>query len=188
MKIQRSPETHIELFDLYTADREPTGKTMVRGERTPNGLYRLVVHVCIFDRQGRMLIQQRQPFKSGWANLWDLTVGGCAVAGDTSRSAAERETREELGLAVDLSAIRPTLTLHFETGFDDYYVLTQEIDCASLSLQYEEVQAVRWAGKEEILRMIDDGRFIPYEKSLIELLFYRKDHRSAHFRPDAKPE
>ena len=34
----------------------------------------------------------------------------------------------------------------------------------SLHLQYEEVQAVRWATLEEILRMIDDGRFIPYEK------------------------
>ena len=178
----------MELFDLYTADRERTGKTMVRGERTPKGLYRLVVHVCIFDRQGRMLIQQRQPFKAGWPNLWDLTVGGCAVAGDTSRTAAERETREELGLAIDLSDNRPTLTLHFETGFDDYYVLTQEVDLSELHLQYEEVQAVRWADKEEILQMIDDGRFIPYEKSLIELLFYRKDHRSAHFRPDTKPE
>ena len=53
----------MELFDLYTAEREKTGKTMVRGDRTPDGYYRLVVHVCIFDREGRMLIQQRQPFK-----------------------------------------------------------------------------------------------------------------------------
>ena len=71
----------MELFDLYTADREKTGQTMVRGEPTPEGFYRLVVHVCIFNPEGQMLIQQRQPFKRGWANLWDVTVGGCAVAG-----------------------------------------------------------------------------------------------------------
>ena len=174
----------MELFDLYTADREKTDRTMVRGEPTPAGLYRLVVHVCIFDPEGRMLIQQRQPFKRGWSNLWDITVGGSAVSGDSSRSAAERETLEELGLAVDLKEARPTLTVHFETGFDDIYVLTMDVDLSSLKLQHEEVQAVRWASEEEILRMIDDGRFIPYEKSLIRLLFFRRNHRSSHTRSD----
>ena len=174
----------MELFDLYTADREKTGKTMVRGEPTPEGFYRLVVHVCIFDGGGRMLIQRRQPFKEGWSDLWDLSVGGCAVAGDDSRTAAQRETREELGLAVDLSDARPTLTVHWEHGFDDYYVLTLPLDAGSLRLQYEEVQAVRWADKGEILRMIDEGLFIPYEKSLIELLFFSRDHRGAQTRRD----
>jgi isopentenyldiphosphate isomerase len=170
----------MELFDLYTEDRVRTGRTMVRGTKVPEGLYRLVVHVCIFDHEGRMLIQQRQPFKQGWSNYWDLTVGGCAVAGDTSRTAAEREVREEIGLELDLSDIRPSLTLNFDGGFDDYYVLTREVDPSALHLQEEEVQAVRWATQEEILRMIDDGLFIPYEKSLIGLLFFCRNHRGAH--------
>ena len=71
----------MELFDLYTADREKTGQTMVRGDAVPEGFYRLVVHVCIFHPDGRMLIQQRQPFKKGWSNFWDVTVGGSAVSG-----------------------------------------------------------------------------------------------------------
>lgn len=144
----------------------------------------MVVHVCIFNPDGQMLIQQRQPFKRGWSNLWDISVGGSAITGDTSSTAAERETREELGLTVDLSKERPMLTLHWEHGFDDYYVITQAVNLNALQLQYEEVQKVRWVSKEEILQMIDEGSFIPYEKSLIELLFYRKDHRSAHTRSD----
>ena len=174
----------MELFDLYTADRTKTGQTMVRGESTPDGFFRLVVHICIFDEAGRMLIQQRQPFKKGWSNLWDISVGGCAKAGDTSQAAAERETLEELGLSIDLSNDRPTMTINFEHGFDDYYVVTMPVDTQSLSLQPEEVQAVKWASKDEIMKMIDDGEFIPYEKSLIELLFYRKDHRSSHTKAD----
>ena len=55
----------MELFDLYTADRVKMNRTMVRGEPVPEGCYRIVVHVCIFDPEGRMLIQQRQPFKDG---------------------------------------------------------------------------------------------------------------------------
>ena len=174
----------MELLDLYTAEREKTGKTMVRGEPVPEGYYRLVVHVCLFDEDGRMLIQERQSFKDGWSGMWDVSVGGSAVAGDDSRSAAEREMREELGLALDLSDVRPTLTIHWEKGFDDFYVLTKPVDPASLRLQPEEVRSVRWAAEEEILRMIDDGSFIPYEKSLISLLFFRRNHRSSHTRSD----
>ena len=174
----------MELFDLYTADRRKTGKTMVRGEPVPEGFYRMVIHVCIFDEAGRMLIQQRQPFKDGWPDRWDISVGGSAVTGDSSSSAAERETMEELGLPIDLTDERPSLTVYFERGFDDYYVLTKDIDLDTLNLQPEEVQAVRWAGPEEIMQMIDDGRFIPYEKSLISFLFSRRNNRSAHARKD----
>lgn len=174
----------MELFDLYTADRVKTGRTMVRGDAVPEGCYRIVVHVCIFDPEGRMLIQQRQPFKEGWSNMWDITVGGSAVAGDTSRTAAERETREEIGLNIDLTDVRPSLTLYWEHGFDDYYLLTRDVDPDTLRLQYEEVQTVRWATREEILRMIDDGEFIPYEKGLIDLLFFQRNHRGAHTRRD----
>ena len=174
----------MELFDLYTADRVKLDRTMVRGDAVPEGCYRIVVHVCIFDPEGRMLIQQRQPFKEGWCNMWDITVGGSAVAGDTSRTAAERETREEIGLDIDLTDVRPSLTLYWEHGFDDYYLLTRELDPASLHLQYEEVQTVRWATREEIHRMIDDGEFIPYEKGLIDLLFFQRNHRGAHTRRD----
>ena len=174
----------MELFDLYTADRVKLDRTMVRGDAVPEGCYRIVVHVCIFDPEGRMLIQQRQPFKEGWSNMWDITVGGSAVAGDTSRTAAERETREEIGLDIDLTDVRPSLTLYWEHGFDDYYLLTRDVDPDTLHLQYEEVQTVRWATREEIHRMIDDGEFIPYEKGLIDLLFFQRNHRGAHTRRD----
>ena len=176
----------MELFDLYTEDREKTGKTMVRGKKVPEGFYRMVIHVCIFDEAGRMLIQQRQPFKEGWLNRWDISVGGSAVAGDSSRSAAERETMEELGLPVDLTDMRPSLTIYFERGFDDYYVLTNDVDLSTLRLQPEEVQAVQWTGQDEILQMIDDGRFIPYEKSLISFLFSRRLNRSSHTREEKR--
>lgn len=169
----------MERFDLYTEDRRLAGRTMERGERTPDGFYRLVIHVCIFGTDGRMLIQQRQPFKATWSNLWDVSVGGCAVTGDTSRTAAEREVREELGLDIDLAGVRPVLTLCWDHGFDDYYVLTKDLNSATLTLQPEEVQAVRWAEKDEILKMIDDRLFIPYEKGLIELLFPRRTNHNA---------
>ncbi|MCM1308004.1 MAG: NUDIX domain-containing protein [Butyrivibrio sp.] len=176
----------MELFDLYTVDRERTGRSMPRGERVPEGFYRLVVHVCIFNGRDEMLIQRRQPFKQGWSGMWDITVGGSAVAGDTSRTAVARELSEELGLELSFENERPALTVNFPGGFNDIYLIEREVDLSELKLQYEEVCEVKWSGMEEILRMIDAGEFIPYKKSLIELIFAMRDGIGGHTREDAK--
>lgn len=170
----------MELWDLYTRDRIPTGEVHERGKPLPEGRYHMVVHVVIFNAKGEMLIQQRQPFKSGWPNLWDVTVGGSAIAGDSSRTAAERETLEEIGLRIDLSREQPKLTIPFDAGFDDIYTLTMDVDLSRLTLQESEVQAVKWASEGEVLAMLSDGRFIPYHRAFIELLFALKDSRGAH--------
>lgn len=170
----------MELWDLFDEYRNRLPGTMRRGEPQPPGTYHLVVHICIFDESGRMLIQHRQPFKSGWPDRWDFSVGGSAIAGDDSRTAAEREMREEIGLSLDLTQIRPALTVNFETGFDDFYLLTHPVDIAALTPQPEEVSELRWASREEIHEMIHDGRFIPYHLSLIDLLFDLKDERDLH--------
>lgn len=166
----------MELFDLYDSCRRLTGETMVRGNPVPAGRYRLVVHVCIFNNKGELLIQQRQPFKKGWSNLWDISVGGAVDAGETSQQGAHRELLEELGLDIDFSGIAPAFTTAFQRGFDDIYILNMEIALSQLHLQPEEVQAAAWATKERILAMIDDQTFIPYSKVFMEYLFFRRNH------------
>lgn len=151
-----------EMWDIYTKERIKTGKYQVRGNKFPQGAYHLVVHVCIFNSKNEMLIQKRQPFKEGWPNMWDLTVGGSAIAGESSTEAAEREVQEEIGLEIDLSDERPNFTINFTEGFDDYYIIKQDIDLSKLRFQKEEVQTVKWAGKEEVLKMYEEGTFIPY--------------------------
>lgn len=172
----------MEIWDLYTKDRVKTGETMLRGSQFKEDTYHLVVHVCIFNSSNQMLIQQRQPFKEGWPNMWDVTVGGSAISGDNSQLAAEREVYEEIGFKLSLDKIRPSLTINFDDGFDDIYLVIQDIDISELSLQYEEVQAVKWASIEEVSSMIDEGVFIPYHKSFIELLFFMKNSNGTHTR------
>lgn len=167
----------MELWNLYDRDLQRTDDVLERGQPMPQGRYHMVVHVIIFNAAGQMLIQQRQPFKEGWPDMWDVSVGGSAIAGDTSHTAAMREVQEELGLALDLTQERPKLTIHFSVGFDDIYTVIRDVELSSLTLQESEVQAVKWAGEDEIHRMIDDGRFIPYHHALISLLFALRDRR-----------
>lgn len=174
----------MEIWDLYTKDRIKTDKTMVRGTAHPYGYYRIVVHICIFNSEGKMLIQQRQPFKKGWSGLWDITAGGSAISGDTSQSAAERELREELGVDISFEELRPAITVNFKEGFDDIYLIENDISIDTLKLQYEEVQAVKWANAEEILQMINDELFIPYNKDFIRSLFFLRNHKGLHTKGD----
>jgi isopentenyldiphosphate isomerase len=129
-----------------------------------------------FNSKGEMLIQQRQPFKQGWHNLWDITCGGSAIAGNTSQQAASRELLEELGIHYQFDHMRSQLTVNFERGFDDYYLIEYELDLNDLKLQEEEVQAVKWASKEDILKLIDQQEFIPYYDSFIVFLFDSQHH------------
>ncbi|MEC1177774.1 NUDIX domain-containing protein [Metasolibacillus meyeri] len=166
----------MEKWDIYDQHRQKIGKQATRGEELAKGEFHVVIHVCIFNSKGEMLIQQRQPFKQGWSNLWDITCGGSAIAGDTSQQAAARELFEELGIQYDFENIRPQLTINFERGFDDYYLIEHEVDLSALILQPEEVQAVKWASQEEIFTMMEDGTFIPYYKSIIGFLFEGRHH------------
>lgn len=161
----------MELWDIYDENYNPTGETMVRGESYPENGYHLVVHMCVFNRRGEMLLQRRQLDKDGWPGMWDITMGGSAVAGDNSRTAAEREVFEEMGIKVDLTGVRPALTKHAPHIFDDYYIVEQDVSLESLTFQPEEVCDAKWADEAETLRMLDEGVFIPYHKSFISLLF-----------------
>ena len=161
----------MELVDLYDENRLPLGKTAERSAPRAPGEYRMVVHVCVFDRRGRLLIQQRTRSKFIFPNLWDVSVGGGVDAGETSRRGAEREVREELGVSLDLSGLRPSVTVNFDGGFDDFYILTKDLSIEGLTLQEEEVQAVRWASLEEILDMLGREAFIPYPESFLRFLF-----------------
>lgn len=85
------------------------------------------------QQSGQLLIQQRTDCKHIWPGKWDVTVGGGVDAGESSRQGAEREVREELGLELDLTGLRPSVTVNFDGGFDDFFLLEREVDLTALA-------------------------------------------------------
>jgi Isopentenyldiphosphate isomerase len=161
----------MEFSDVYDASRMKTGKIIARGEKDAEDEYEMIVNVCIFNSKNEMLIQKRHSSKTQWSNMWDFTVGGGVMAGETSQSGGERECMEEIGCEIDLSGVRPHLTVAIGRGFEDIFLIERNLDIETLKLQREEVQAVKWATEQEILSMADSGEFMAYYKELISLLF-----------------
>ena len=157
-----------ERWDIYDAHRRPTGRTMGRGEVQNPEDYRLVVSVWIRNSRGQWLISRRAPSKSQPLK-WEPT-GGCVLAGEDSRAAALREVREELG--IDLSACEGRLFRSLRRkeicwenpGFLDVWLFFTDFPLSAITLQPEEVCAVRWADEREILDLMAAGAFVPMVK------------------------
>ena len=161
----------MEKIDLYDLNRNRLDRTAFRCDPLPEGCYRLVVHICVFNSRGEMLIQQRQSTKTVFPDMWDISAGGQVESGETSEMAAQREVYEELGLYIHLANKRPAATMNFDEGFDDIYIVKRDTDISELTIQQDEVKDVGWADKEKILSMIADGKFIPYYTEYIAWLF-----------------
>lgn len=172
----------MENWDIYDKYRNKTGE--ITNSKTTLGEegYHLVVHICVFNSKGEMLIQQRTANSKHWANKWDLSAGGSALAGELSYKAAEREIYEELGIKLDLENIRPHLSLNFPRGFDDVFLVIKDLNIENLKLQKEEVKDAKWETKEKIIEMIENGEFISYYPSYIELLFNIRHSYKTHYK------
>jgi len=161
----------MEMWDIYDRDRVKTGKTISRAEKLPEGSYHIVVHILIMNSKNEMLIQKRTLTKDKWPGRWDISIGGSIVAGEDSRIGAIRESKEEIGYDVNLENVRPAITFNFERGFDDYYIILDDVDINTLKLQEEEVDEVKWASREEVIEMIKNNEFVNHHISFMNLMF-----------------
>lgn len=96
----------MERWDIYDAQGNPTGKTVVRGGvRLNPGEYHLVVHIWVISDDGRMLIQRRSDEKELMPGEW-AAIGGAAITGENSMEAARRELFEEMGISASSDEIK----------------------------------------------------------------------------------
>jgi isopentenyldiphosphate isomerase len=159
----------MELWNIYDQYRHITDRIHERGQEMKEGDYHIVVHVWIMNDKGEFLIQKRQPWKKGWSDMWDSSAAGSAILGDSSEQAAVREVKEELGIDLDIAAGEKLFTVKFSSGFDDIWLVRQNVELHQLNLQEEEVADAKWVSEEEIREMHKTGELIPFH--YLDLLF-----------------
>lgn len=171
----------MEILDVYDKYRNLTGKRILKNQYSElnKGEYTLLAYVAIFNQENEMLIQKRYSQLDRHPNLWDISASGHVLSGETSDEAIKRKLFEELGHVHNFIEDRAYLTINYDKSYCDVFIINDDIDINNLRLNYEKVQNVTWATKDEILQLIDEGKFIPYDSSFIELLFFNKDKRGA---------
>lgn len=160
----------MERWDIYDIDGKATGKTVLRGGvRLNAGEYHLVVHIWVMTRDGRLLIQRRSDSKELMPGEW-AAIGGAAVSGEDSPTAARRELFEEMGIKTadgDLTLIRRIIR---KTSFVDVWLLKTDVSVESLRLQESEVSEAKLITVSDFEKMVDEGRFHNYGSDYFEIL------------------
>ena len=171
-----------ELVDVYDERGEKTGEVITKREAHKKGIWHSAVHLFIvsIDRK-KTLLQQRCEEKELYANYWDIAVGGHISSKEDSNIAVRRELEEELGLNPDDYEIKYLGQFKEELNngginskefmFD--YIIYADIDINDITLQKEEVKAVKWVTKEKFNKLIKTNKIIPHHeeyKMLNEIL------------------
>ena len=128
-----------ERWGLLDDKGNPTGKTMLRGERLKPGQYHLVVHIWIVDEAGRLLIQRRADDLKLMPGVWAVT-GGSALAGEL----------QSLG------------RLRRRNSFCSLWLLRREVALDALRLQKEEVADAAWVEWDRLMEMVRSREFHHY--------------------------
>ncbi len=152
-----------ELWDLYDADGQKTGRFHERGKPLPPGGYHIIIHVWIRSREGNYLMSRRHPLKS-YPLLWECT-GGSVLAGEDSLTGAMREVREELGVVLDQEKgglFKAERQDNYQVFYNVY--LFQLDENTPLHLQEDEVVDARWMSPEEIRQLAKAGELMPMLK------------------------
>ena len=143
----------MEKRDLYNIDRKPTGKTILKKDKIPEGYYILVVVIIIQNSEGMFLIQKRSQEKGG---KWALT-GGHPKAGETSIEGIKTEVKEELGID-----IKEPILFKKAAGKNilcDLYYIKQDININDVIMQKEEVEDVKYATEKQIHDLFKKEQF-----------------------------
>ena len=123
-KIYEKEDNSMELWDIYDANKNRTGRTMERNNWIlKDDEYHLTVLGVIARPDGKFLITQRVMTKA-WAPGWWEVSGGAAMAGENSEDAVKREILEETGLDVTHAEGGYQFTYHRENPGegDNYFV------------------------------------------------------------------
>lgn len=162
----------MELFDVLDENGRKTGVVRERGVAHRDGSLHGTVHMWIVRRGAagpEVLLQRRAQSKDSNPGCYDISSAGHIAAGGEVMDAAVREMREELGLSVRpeelhyLGQHRGQYQSRFhghpfwDNELSHVFVYTKPVTVDDLTLQPEEVAAVRWMGMDACLAGMHDG-------------------------------
>ena len=150
MRLRKKPfSSDNELLEIVDENGAVIG-TAKRSELHGNpSLIHRVIHILVFDKTGRLLLQKRSLQKDVAPGRWDTSVGGHVNPGEDILSAASREMEEELG--VEKCALEYLYSYLFSNHIESELVSTFScIYDGTFSFDEEEIEEIAFWDMEVI--------------------------------------
>lgn len=156
----------MEIWDLYTENRELTGKEHIRGDELPENLFHLVVHVWIRNDKGEYLISQRSANRPTFPLMWEC-VGGSVLKGESSIQGAIREAKEEVGVdllsgngKIIFSKVRKNIDGKKFNDIVDVWLFQYDGDVLLNNATTDEVEQTVWMNKNQIFDLFEKNKLV----------------------------
>ena len=147
-----------EYWDIYDADRNLSGRTIKRGEPLKAGEFYVCCEIWIVNSNHQILVTQRHPDKKA-GGLWEFTGGG-VLAGETTRLAACRELKEELGILCKEAELELLGIYSYGHYFMDIYVVRKDLRNDEIVLDKNEVTDWLWLSSNDVENLIETGKMV----------------------------
>jgi isopentenyldiphosphate isomerase len=149
-----------EVFPVVDEKGVVVGSATRRECHSGSKILHPVVHLHVFDPDGRWLLQKRSMDKDIQPGRWDTSVGGHVDFGETVEEALQREAREELG--IENFEPQPLHHCVFESDIEKELVNAfRTVHDGPFRFQPEEIDEIRFWTEEEIRNNIGKGVFTP---------------------------
>jgi isopentenyl-diphosphate delta-isomerase type 1 len=151
-----------EIVDEFDDDGAFVG-TIKKSEAHNTGAWHKAAHVFIVNSQNKLLLQQRAADKYRDAGKWQHSASGHVSAGEDSRTAAIRETKEELGITISPTELKNLFQSKeiykspkvFDCEICDVFIAKKDIKATDIKLTDGEVTAVKFVTVDEFFEMVD---------------------------------
>lgn len=154
-----------EVVSVVNEKDKVVGRTTL-AESHKNRQWHRIVHVLVFNNEGRLLLQKRGKSEA-LPLFWDASVGGHVEASETYVQAAVKECREELGL--ENFKLAPLFKFFHEGATANH--VCRVFSCilsGSLNPHATEVEELRFASWSEIEGMRAKGE--PFTQTFLKTL------------------
>jgi isopentenyldiphosphate isomerase len=146
-----------ELLDIVNNDDIVTGQEL-RSIVHRLGLQHRGVHVFLFTKEGKMLVQKRSADRVAFPSALDCSVSEHVKAGESYLDAAMRGMKEEMG--VNGIEVKPLIKFRMNYGVNDNEISTLYegvVDFNKVKFDPVEIEEVNYYSLNELQKMIKDG-------------------------------
>lgn len=146
-----------EILEIVDRTGKTTG-TASRKDIHKDRLLHKVIHLLVFNSEGRLLLQKRSKYKDIEPGKWDTSVGGHILKGENIHAALFREMEEELGIT-ECSEEFLYSYIHSGEMENELVYSFRCVHDGTLKFNETEIEEIRLWDMQEIIVDIDNDMF-----------------------------